>query len=1212
MTGEGYLLRAFSKLPERHQITSNLNGFKLQFGLAKLYLKGVYYERGIILLENLFKLPHPRGKTNKIIYLLSYGYYKNRNFVECEKLLIPFVLENEKIENENKKIKFFLLAIKNYVNLKKYKESIKLLDQLIVECKQNQFNLLGNYFYLRGKIFSNLVKTEDNFIKFPWKLNETDCIYLNYTDFLQEGIECFKKSNFYYFSMKHDSLQFKSSIKFCEVQLDYLFIELFYNKKSIHEITKLNQFELSNLLNSVSIITANSSSTASLPNFHKNHSFYEISIPQIEDMAKFAEDIVNHYSISFPYYFFTYLNLSELEIIKKNQDKSYEYWKKCKNYLLNYFLFPVFSGNLLTPGYLEDLLKILKRLIRLALFYNNENILINNLFLIDIFNLIQITLDFSKNSKNYIKLKNPNCTNSFNDLLEIHSHKKYKKKFNKKVQLERLDTEKRLLKEEVLAKIQVKKIKKKENKFLNNYYCSHQLIFQFLKEDKSKFSEDFKVEKNKSLSNEYIGSFQGILHCLKSILSNSTLRKGKAVQKEDIKFKYEKYFSKLKSLSKIYEKYFILKEPLLIRKSNKKNGTTLGQTVQIKVEGLESETNSKNSVENRVKIKKFTEISHNIQEKLLYLLYLDNNIISFSPSARKLQIGIFKIVKDVITHVSKNGSIERGSSSELLVNSSDQLKRTKKTAANQQEKIPIIVELLSNNHEKGKFMVDTSLMLNEFIDFFYHIENYNKILHQSGSISSGGSGSLNDNQSKQSKPKLKNSNSTKLNKEKLNKFPIKLIEYTKNFMSEIIQTISPKNPTNFPLKLNFLIKKNDKEFLLLNSFKEKSIFEILEKFKKLNQENLRFFLYFSYFPKEVYQMIPTRFHFDFKNSLNVNSDFLQLIRRLIKRNSIQTEDFYFYFQKNKKSIENFNKNLIFYLREIFFTNFSFKNSNISSIFNSEEIVRENKSNSLIIIASKTLHNFPWELILNENMIRSFSLSFILNSLDFRSFNNSFDPNYFPTFFAFNSHSFDQKQTKFEQEERKTQTFERFLNDFHLKSAPVSVRSLLFVHKAIANPFNHQVAPAPVFPLHCLSARKKYKFIHFFLDDKMTDPQSLIHFFNNLPMENFNIVISSYSDLLELNELTATLTLYTFSFFFCEHFLIFSLFLRCVFNATILFVPHSHIKSVVGSFVGYHTAFLQSKSMLPTDFVVSKSDYLLNLTQTLQREYQIPIILFNLP
>lgn len=84
---EEYLLGAFGKLSKRQQTPSDAKAFQLLLALGKLYLKGPQPERGVLLLEYLNEGKVPRGKARAVFLALGKAYLTLRDFTSCDRLL---------------------------------------------------------------------------------------------------------------------------------------------------------------------------------------------------------------------------------------------------------------------------------------------------------------------------------------------------------------------------------------------------------------------------------------------------------------------------------------------------------------------------------------------------------------------------------------------------------------------------------------------------------------------------------------------------------------------------------------------------------------------------------------------------------------------------------------------------------------------------------------------------------------------------------------------------------------------------------------------------------------------------------------------------------------------------------------------------------------------------------------------------------------------
>jgi tetratricopeptide (TPR) repeat protein len=298
---ESYLLDALSILPKGSTRVDPVV-FQLQLKLARLYIEGLAFDKGVhhleLLRENTSTLP--KDKRNSVVSLLAEAYTKKKWFKDSICLLTkeldrdpttdaPTVTPIRKRSStpnplgalpkspvsspfargqKEPSLMYWELSASNYYHAQEFPQAIFCIDYAISLCSAQSLNARGRLCYLRGKIFQSICLYAET-IHFPTNFKpkklrlpeefvmatstpgpgqiqlkplDFSTIYTCKGDLIQECISTYTRA-YSYFSAVGDDIRIARTVsRIAETYLDHFFPQVALQEKIIEDINTLPPF----------------------------------------------------------------------------------------------------------------------------------------------------------------------------------------------------------------------------------------------------------------------------------------------------------------------------------------------------------------------------------------------------------------------------------------------------------------------------------------------------------------------------------------------------------------------------------------------------------------------------------------------------------------------------------------------------------------------------------------------------------------------------------------------------------------------------------------------------------------------------------------------------------------------------------------------------------------------------------------------------------
>jgi len=232
-----------------------------------------------------------------------------------------------------------------------------------------------------------------------------------------------------------------------------------------------------------------------------------------------------------------------------------------------------------------------------------------------------------------------------------------------------------------------------------------------------------------------------------------------------------------------------------------------------------------------------------------------------------------------------------------------------------------------------------------------------------------------------------------------------------------------------------------------------------------------------------------------------------------------------------------------------------------------------------MIISKAMHIMPWELMINEPIVRFMSIQDMKSHYRKRSFtvpNNEVVPKYF----SLHNSTFD-KNNVVEENDRRKYLLSANLKRLHVKRKTPS-----------CNRFYHELVPfhSPLIKLgkKVSAYRRQYKFVQWIDTASITRAADIVPLFKNMDMSPPSVMLLTYADLLEFNE--------TLQYLY-----------RSRLECTYLFIPASKMKVVVTKLMKVSEEYLKPKYKSQ---YTDPHSFLTGTISAIQNELNIPIAIMG--
>ncbi len=386
----------------------------LQLKLAHLFLQGYYFERGIDLLARIIEEKLTQMQRCLVLTNLAEAYLKKRWLKECEFVLnkLAPLLEPHILGDVVNEVKILEIAARCYFRKSKFQLALFCVNAALQRCSIP--GRMATLFFLKAKIFqqmchsktpltfpvnmtvdrSTMDKDEDQLFHQYYKEEEIQMnhyaslrrnallssqreTYTESCQLLQDSIYCFNRAIYYYTAVSDEISNAKVRLEIAKVQLEYLFSDVSF-------------------LDADPVFSSQLPSTANSESRMESHSFMNdfINLSNIETsyISPALDTAVRttHVILSLD----AYVTMSECRYLQGRYLASQAFWKECRNVLFTLFMdeSEVVVSKGAPPGFLERLLAIIRRLVRLLFCYESEFIN-RNLAVIDALLLLEIELE---------------------------------------------------------------------------------------------------------------------------------------------------------------------------------------------------------------------------------------------------------------------------------------------------------------------------------------------------------------------------------------------------------------------------------------------------------------------------------------------------------------------------------------------------------------------------------------------------------------------------------------------------------------------------------------------------------------------------------------------------------------------------------------------------------------------------------------------------
>lgn len=237
---------------------------KIQLEMARVHLYSYHWDKGIDLLEQLSRYNHPAATTIAIHKLLACAFIKKRCYKEAESYIEQWkYLQEEQLKvgatlskkgmksTDSYETHYYQLKAKNSYYASKYMKALYYIDKAIMSANPKRYHVLGKFYSLRGQILSSLSLISSS-VQFHSETHHSqssrekpDLNFKQPGDVLQECISTHRQA-YYYFRLTGDDTRLAVSVSnIAETYLEYLFWKIATNETSFEDISTMSHFEIS-------------------------------------------------------------------------------------------------------------------------------------------------------------------------------------------------------------------------------------------------------------------------------------------------------------------------------------------------------------------------------------------------------------------------------------------------------------------------------------------------------------------------------------------------------------------------------------------------------------------------------------------------------------------------------------------------------------------------------------------------------------------------------------------------------------------------------------------------------------------------------------------------------------------------------------------------------------------------------------------------------
>nr|CAG4719130.1 unnamed protein product [Naegleria fowleri] len=381
----------------RSQGKSGEYELNLHLTLAKLFLQSYNFERGLDLLARLMDEKLTAIQRCTVYINLAEAYLKKRWLKECDfvlgKLGILLSEQNSIFEtNGTDHIKILEITANCYLRFLRFSDALYCVNIAISQCTAPF--LLADLFFLKGKILQR-VSHYTSPVSFPTSLSSASKIdvvetikehycrnhntlpdsilmskrslYNTPQEVLVDALDCLLKAKELYNICANQYKASKVDILIARAQLDFMLLPIVFCGVDPTIVTLPKSLDNRYWLN--------------LKEIEENH-----IIPALEVAIRTTSVFV---AID------AYVTMAEARYLQGKRVSSEIYWKQCRDVMFTLFIHDseIVVSKGAPPSFLEKLLLILKRLVRLMFCFGNKELINHNLTIIDSYLLLETELE---------------------------------------------------------------------------------------------------------------------------------------------------------------------------------------------------------------------------------------------------------------------------------------------------------------------------------------------------------------------------------------------------------------------------------------------------------------------------------------------------------------------------------------------------------------------------------------------------------------------------------------------------------------------------------------------------------------------------------------------------------------------------------------------------------------------------------------------------
>ncbi|KAL9658577.1 hypothetical protein ABK040_006114 [Willaertia magna] len=368
----------------------------LQLTLANLFLQSYNFERGIDLLARLMEEKLSPIQKSTVYINLAEAYLKKRWLKECEVImerLGNLLTEQRSIMETNgiNQTKVLEVASRCYLKLSKYAEALYCVNIALSRCTHTPYSL-ADLFFLKGKILQKIchdttpisfpttlecksiieaVQRIKEFNRIPLSRNQSNTlygkrdVYSSPQDVLIDAIDCLIKAKELFAICANEIKLAKVSLFIAKTQLEFIFVPVALCDIDPSTMTRLSSDNRKLVVGNIE---------------------KEFIIPALDHFVKSTCVLL---AID------GYLTISESRYLQGKRKSSEVFWKECRDVLFTLFIndSEVVVSKGAPPSFLENLLSLLQRLVRLMFCFGDKSLINNNLSIIDSYLLLETELE---------------------------------------------------------------------------------------------------------------------------------------------------------------------------------------------------------------------------------------------------------------------------------------------------------------------------------------------------------------------------------------------------------------------------------------------------------------------------------------------------------------------------------------------------------------------------------------------------------------------------------------------------------------------------------------------------------------------------------------------------------------------------------------------------------------------------------------------------